>query len=93
MIEIEGKKYVTYEEYRKSKVRTAVQFGFLILLFIAILALVLTIITIVKYQDLVFENPVNYVMDRYDYLSCSCMDRDGNVINSQGNNVALAFDT
>ena len=79
---IDGKMYVEHDVAKALKRETIVNSIFLILMFLAIIGLFMAIITITKNKDMLMSEPIDYVMDKYDFVSCSCTDAEGQVFQS-----------
>ena len=79
---VEGKKYILINESRREIIWMVIKTIFLILLVITIVALISAIATIVKHKDMLSNEPLTYVMERYNLESCSCIDDEGEVWNS-----------
>ena len=77
--EINGKRYIEYDEHRALRNKTIINSIFLILLFLAILGLFMAITTVVKNKEMLQEQPIDYVMDKYGFTSCSCANAEGEV--------------
>lgn len=84
---IDGKKYIEYDENKVLRNRTIINSIFLVLLFLSIMALFMTIGTIIKNKEMLQSQPIDYVMDQYDFVSCSCTDADGKMFQSGFNNI------
>ena len=76
---IGGKVYVEYDEHRESRKRTNINLLFLVMLFISIVLLFFAITTIVNNKELVLQQPIDYIMNEYGFVSCSCTDELGEV--------------
>ena len=63
----------------REDLRVAMNLVFLVLLFIVVIALVSAIFTIVKYRDMLTQEPLSYVMNRYNMKACSCIDMEDEV--------------
>ena len=66
----------------KTKNMTAMNFLFLILLFLAIIGLFIAIITILDNKEMLSKQPIDYVMEKYDFVSCSCTNAEGELFQS-----------
>lgn len=86
---IDGKKYIEYNEHKALRNKTIMNSIFLILLFVAILALFMAITTIIKNKEMLQEQPIDYIMDKYDFTSCSCTNAEGEVFQSGFNLVEI----
>ncbi len=75
--EIDGKKYIEYDQDRKQKIRTIMNTCFLILMLFAIIGLFGAVINLIKHKDLYQNEPVTYVMERYKMTACACLDSEG----------------
>ena len=76
---IDGKTYVEYDEHKESRKRTNINLLFLVMLFISIVLLFFAITTIVNNKELVLQQPIDYIMNEYGFVSCSCTDELGEV--------------
>ncbi len=76
---ISGKVYVEYNDYKKLKNKTIINITFLILLSVAIVLLFMAITTIVNNKELVSQQPIDYVMDKYGFITCNCIDTTGQI--------------
>lgn len=80
--EIDGKKYIEYDEHKFLRNKTIVNSIFLILLLFAIILLFIAITTIIKNKEMLQSQPIDYVMDKYGFVSCSCTDAEGEIFQS-----------
>ncbi len=76
---IDGKTYVEIDEHKALRNRTNMNLLFLVLLFISVVLLFFAIGTVLKNKELVSQQPIDYVMDKYGFVSCSCTDELGEV--------------
>lgn len=74
---IDGKMYVEYNAAKALKTETLINTLFLVFLFIAIIGLFMAILTVTKNKDMLMSEPINYVMEKYDFVSCSCVNKEG----------------
>ena len=58
--------------------RMNLQIIFLILFFVAVVALVFVITILIKEKDLISKDPLRYGMDVHHFESCTCIDTEGN---------------
>lgn len=79
---IDGKEYIEYDRAKAENRRAIFNVAFLILLSLAILALFFAIITIVKNNEMLNQQPIDYVMEKYDFAICTCTDKSGQVFGS-----------
>ena len=79
---INGKKYIEYNEHKALRNKTIMNSIFLILLFLAILALFMAITTVIKNKEMLQSQPVDYIMDKYDFVSCACANAEGELFQS-----------
>ena len=79
---IDGKKYIEYDEHKISRNKTIINSIFLVLMFMAIIGLFIAITTIIKNKEMLQSQPIDYVMEKYDFVSCSCTDEKGKVFQS-----------
>lgn len=87
---IEGKKYIEYNEHKVLRNKTIINFVFLILLFLAIIGIFMAITTIIKNKEMLQKQPIDYVMDKYDFVSCSCANAEGEVFQSGFNLIEVS---
>lgn len=80
--EIDGKKYIEYDESKVLRNRTIINSFFLILLFLALIALFMAIVTILQNKEMLQSQPIDYVMEKYDFVSCSCTNVEGELFQS-----------
>ena len=69
---------------RKATRAEIIQIVFLILLFVAVAALIICIVEIIKYRDML-QNPLGYNMNKFNLVSCTCTDKQGNFVNIESN--------
>ncbi len=50
---------------------------FLVLIFILIIALIITIVMFIKYKNLIIEDTLTYGMKSHGFQYCSCIDNSG----------------
>ena len=74
---IDGKTYIEYNEHKALRNNTIRNSVFLFLLALAIIALLITVSTVVKNKEMLLEQPIDYIMDKYNFISCSCTDAEG----------------
>ena len=79
---INGKKYIEYNEYKSLRNKTIINSIFLVLMFMAVIGLFMAITTIIKNKEMLQSEPIDYVMDKYDFVSCSCTDKEGEIFQS-----------
>lgn len=77
IIEHEGKRYIEFDQAKYYKRRTIINILFLILLMFAIIGLVSGIVTLLKNKELLKNEPLTYVMERYNMKTCGCIGNDG----------------
>lgn len=80
--EIDGKEYIEYDKHKVLRNKTIMNFAFLILLFLAVIALFMAITTIIQNKEMLQSQPIDYVMEKYDFVTCSCTDAEGEVFQS-----------
>lgn len=90
IIEIDNKKYIEYNEHKVLRNKTIISSIFLILLSLAIIALFIAIMTVIKNKEMLQEQPIDYVMDKYNFVSCSCTNIEGEVFQSGINFIEVA---
>ena len=86
---IDGKKYIEYDEHkvsRNSMIRNTI---FLFLLALSIILLFITIITVIQNREMLQSRPIDYVMDKYNFVSCSCFDAGGTRYQSGFNSIEV----
>ena len=76
---IDGKTYVEIDEHKELRNQANRNLLFLVLMSIAIVLLFFAIGTVLKNKELVSQQPIDYVMDNYGFVSCSCTDELGEV--------------
>ena len=86
---IEGKQYIEYDEHKSLRNRTIINSIFLVLMFLAIIGLFMAIITIIKNKEMLQEQPIDYVMDKHGFTSCSCVNTEGEVFQSGFNMIEV----
>lgn len=74
---INGKTYIEYDEHKALRNNTIKNTIFLFLLALSIMALLMAIVTVVQNKEMLMEQPIDYVMDKYGFISCSCIDGEG----------------
>lgn len=79
---IDGIEYIEYDKYKSERKSTIINIVFLILLAIAIILLFITITTVIKNKEMLMEQPIDYVMEKYDFTSCSCTNAEGQLFRS-----------
>lgn len=82
--EIDGKKYIEWDEDQARRRRLIMSVAFLILLAIAIIMLISTIYTLVKNKEIIQKDPLRYGMDQHGFVSCQCFDEQGRDWQSEG---------
>ncbi len=82
--EIEGKKYIEFQEHKNQRKKFVVSVLFLILLAIAIMAMIVTTFILIQNKDLISKDPLRYGMDVHGFVSCQCLDGDGMPWYSEG---------
>jgi len=77
--EIDGKKFVEYNEYEqvRRRKRETISILFLILIAIAIIAIIFAITTLIKNKNIIQSDPLRYGMDVHGFISCQCFDEQG----------------
>ncbi len=75
---IDGKTYIEYDEHKALRNNTIRNTIFLFLLALSIIALIMAIATVVQNKEMLMKQPVDYIMDKYNFVSCSCTDNEGN---------------
>lgn len=81
---IDGKEYIEYNKHKALRNRNIINSIFLILLFFALVFMVIAIKTIIENKEMIQSQPIDYLIQQYDFVSCSCYDSDGNLF-VQGN--------
>ncbi len=82
--EIEGKKFVEYNEYKEIRRRKIISIVLLILIAFAIIVMLFTIITLIKNKNIIQSDPLIYGMDVHGFVSCQCIDEQGRDWRSNG---------
>lgn len=75
--EIEGKKFIEYDEYKYRKKRFIMSILFLILLSGAIVALLNATFVLLDNKDIIQQDPLIYGMGLHNFTSCQCFDSQG----------------
>ncbi len=75
--EIDGKKFIEFDEYKAIRLRRYLSILFLILIAGAIIALINTTATLVKNKEIIQKDPLIYGMGLHDFVSCACYDSEG----------------
>lgn len=71
------------EEKKKSKYQNIYNGLLMVALWLFIALLLFTLVTIVKYKDLISQDPINYGMGLHNFTDCSCQDIKGQTWYSQ----------
>ena len=79
---IDGKKYIEYDEHKVLRNGTIRNTIFLFLLALAIILLFITITVVIQNREMLQSRPIDYVMDKYNFVSCSCFDAEGEIYQS-----------
>ncbi len=79
---IDGKEYVEYDRAKAESRKAMMNAFFLVLLAIAIIAMLIAISTVIKNKDMLREQPIDYVMEKYDFETCTCYDKSGQIFGS-----------
>ena len=79
---IDGKTYIEFNEHKALRNNTIKNAVFLFLLALSIIALLMTIGVVVKNKEMLMEQPIDYIMDKYNFVSCSCFDSEGEIYQS-----------
>ncbi len=87
---IDGNLYIEYNEHKTLRNKTIINFVFLILMFLAIIGLFFAITTIIKNKEMLQEQPLDYIMDKYDFTSCSCTNAEGELFQSGFNLIEVS---
>ena len=82
--EIDGKKFIEYNEHKKQKRKMIISILFLVMIAFAIIALMTATITLVKNKDIIQSDPLRYGMEVHGFVSCQCSDEEGRVWYSEG---------
>ena len=82
---IDGKKYIEYDAHKALRNNTIKNTVFLFLLSLAIITLIMAIATIVQNKEMLQSQPIDYIMDKYNFVSCSCTDAEGKSYRSSFN--------
>ena len=75
--EIDGKKYIEYDEERQLRKRFIVSVLFLFLLAGSIIALSTATIILIKNKNIITSDPLIYGMNVHNFSSCQCTDNQG----------------
>lgn len=65
------------ERERREKTKMVIQVVFLFLLASAIIALIVTTVTLVKNKNELVTDPLIYGMEKHGFISCQCYDESG----------------
>ncbi len=79
---INGKKYIEYNEHKISRNKTIINSIFLVLMFMAVIGLFIAIKVVIDNREMLQSQPIDYVMEKYDFVSCSCTNKEGEVFQS-----------
>lgn len=82
--EIDGKKFIEYDEHKRQRKRMIISVLFLIIITLAIVALANATITLVKNKDIIQSDPLRYGMEVHGFVSCQCFDDEGQDWYSEG---------
>lgn len=82
--EIDGKKFIEYNEHLENKKKFKLSVVFLILMIIAIVILIMAISLLIQNRDWILRDPIAYGMDERGFLSCQCFDEEGTQWYSEG---------
>ena len=83
---IDGKEYIEYNKHKALRNRTIINSIFLILLFFALVFMVIAIKTIIENKEMLQNYPIDFLIQQYDFVSCSCVDGDGNLFVQRNDN-------
>ncbi len=75
--EIDGKKFIEFDEHKYRRKRMIISTIFLILLAAAIIAIANTTFTLIKNKEIIQKDPLVYGMDVHGFVSCQCYDEEG----------------
>ena len=75
--EIDGKKFVEYEQYKVQRKRMIIQILFIIGIVYATFTMAQTIKTLISERDIINSDPIIYGMDAHGFISCQCFDEQG----------------
>ena len=75
--EIDGKKFIEYNEHRAQRRRLIIAILFLIVIAGAIIALINTTKTLLENKDIIQKDPLRFGMDVHGFVSCQCQDAEG----------------
>ncbi len=81
--EIDGKKFIEYDEHRSQTRKTLMGVAFIVAIIIASYAMVSTTKTLIENKDIIEKDPLIYGMDVHGFVSCQCYDQKGNEWSSQ----------
>ncbi len=87
---IDGKTYIEYDEGKALRNKTIINSIFLILLFSAIIGLLMAVTTIIQNKEMLKSQPIDYVMEKYDFVSCSCINNQGESFHSGFNLIEVS---
>lgn len=82
--EIEGKKFIEYDEYKEIRRRKRISILFLILIVGAIISMIIAITILVKNKNIIQSDPLSYGMGVHGFISCQCFDEQGRDWYSEG---------
>ncbi len=82
--EIDGKKFIEFEEHKHKRKQLILSTLFLVLLGVAIIAMLLAVSTLLKNKDVIQQDPLRYGMDVHGFVSCQCFDEEGRDWQSEG---------
>jgi len=85
--EIEGVKFVEYKKHKQQRRKMIIQIIFIIAIIYSSYAMIKTGRILLENKEIIQEDPFKYGMDSRGYVSCSCIDSNGNAWST--NNVAL----
>ncbi len=77
--EIDGKKFIEYDQMKAQRRRLIMSIAFLILLAIVVVVMLLAIATLIKNKDIIASDPLRYGMDVHGFNSCQCTDDQGQI--------------
>ena len=82
--EIDGKKFVEYDEARRQTRRTLLSVAFIVAIIIASYAMIVTTKTLIENKEIITSDPLIFGMDVHGFVSCQCFDEQGSEWSSQG---------
>ena len=74
IVEIEGKKYVEFDEDKFMKYSKKRDIVFLILIAFAIIGLIFAITTLIKNKDIINKDALAIGMEQHGFVNCQCTD-------------------